>query len=478
MNGIIDNIIERPHKTNRVSLFKKNIRFSNIDLNNSFMQAIQKQMDKTHQESVSIEEEIKKGIVENTHFHYGITNSFDKYSELPDTQQNYEENQEWLYDNSKANKHYEINKHYEENNSLKRENNEKLDIYKRASHISKEEKIHQNDEQEIIEDQKNEKFNEKLDEKSIEQNNTNKNQKSIFDSEQKIQNAITKEDPAIIIDKNTKVSTNNEPSTVLNEKKAENEQINSKNLFLNKKEVNSSIIEDTYKIKSNNGNSNNHYNPNNYKGENQNNNNKNNSENKKFANLLSLNDTTNKNNSSSNIKSNVILNYENISNIKNKLDNVQKNLSFQKSFIGKEIQKETIEKLTALIQKSKILIKDNNNVSMTTKLHPRELGKMTISLVMQNGILNSRLIVENEVVHSIIENKMQSVMQELKDAGQNIGKLEVLIDSKQQDRNLKNSYFANDFSKQNQKFADDNKMKNENIDYNQENHINREVIYA
>ncbi|SHG92642.1 flagellar hook-length control protein FliK [Tepidibacter thalassicus] len=84
--------------------------------------------------------------------------------------------------------------------------------------------------------------------------------------------------------------------------------------------------------------------------------------------------------------------------------------------------------LEQIIKKSKLII-DKDNSSMEIKLEPEHLGKLTLKVVFERGILSAKFIAENDDVKTIIENNMDELKENLLEQGLNIQSLSVSVDS-------------------------------------------------
>jgi flagellar hook-length control protein FliK len=96
------------------------------------------------------------------------------------------------------------------------------------------------------------------------------------------------------------------------------------------------------------------------------------------------------------------------------------------------------ETLQELIDKAKISVRDNRNGSFTVRLNPQELGSVNVNLVMKNGVITGKFLVDNEDVKNILLNNIQELKNQLKDAGIEVGEFSVGVDSRHE-RNLSNN---------------------------------------
>ncbi len=87
--------------------------------------------------------------------------------------------------------------------------------------------------------------------------------------------------------------------------------------------------------------------------------------------------------------------------------------------------KEIIDQIT---KKSKLTINKDNTV-MEMKLEPESLGKLTLKVALERGILTAKFTAENDKVKEIIENNLEQLRNNLVAQGLNIESLSVSVDS-------------------------------------------------
>ncbi len=81
-----------------------------------------------------------------------------------------------------------------------------------------------------------------------------------------------------------------------------------------------------------------------------------------------------------------------------------------------------------ITKKSKIITnKDNSSIQM--QLEPEHLGKLTLKVVLERGILSAKFIAENDEVKTAIEENMEELKKNLSEQGINIQSLSVSVDS-------------------------------------------------
>ncbi|MCL1865172.1 MAG: flagellar hook-length control protein FliK [Spirochaetes bacterium] len=93
------------------------------------------------------------------------------------------------------------------------------------------------------------------------------------------------------------------------------------------------------------------------------------------------------------------------------------------------------ENLQEIIDKAKITVRDNRNGSFIVRLSPQELGNVNVNLIMKNGVITGKFLVDNEDVKNILLNNIQELKFQLNEAGIEVGEFSVGVDSRHE-RNL------------------------------------------
>jgi len=82
---------------------------------------------------------------------------------------------------------------------------------------------------------------------------------------------------------------------------------------------------------------------------------------------------------------------------------------------------------------NKIKVTDADNLkSIEIKLEPEQLGKLTLKVVMENGVLTAKLIAESEKVKAAIESNISELKDSMLEQGINITAVDVSVDSEAQ----------------------------------------------
>ena len=88
------------------------------------------------------------------------------------------------------------------------------------------------------------------------------------------------------------------------------------------------------------------------------------------------------------------------------------------------------ENLQEIIDKAKITVRDNRNGAFTVRLNPQELGNVNVNLILENGVITGKFLVDNEDVKNILLNNLQELKYQLEEAGIEVGEFSVGVDSR------------------------------------------------
>ncbi len=81
-----------------------------------------------------------------------------------------------------------------------------------------------------------------------------------------------------------------------------------------------------------------------------------------------------------------------------------------------------------ILKQAKIQVFKEGNAILTTVLNPKELGRITVTLILQDGVLNGKLVVGGESVLREVQIHVDRMLQDLRANGQQIGKISVEVD--------------------------------------------------
>jgi flagellar hook-length control protein FliK len=86
-------------------------------------------------------------------------------------------------------------------------------------------------------------------------------------------------------------------------------------------------------------------------------------------------------------------------------------------------------------------VTDNRNGNVTMRLNPESLGRVSINLGLENGVLHARFTVESEEAKSALQNNMNHLCDRLLAEGIALGSFDVNVDDRHQGFN--NRYAEN-----------------------------------
>jgi len=85
------------------------------------------------------------------------------------------------------------------------------------------------------------------------------------------------------------------------------------------------------------------------------------------------------------------------------------------------------ENLQEIIDKAKVTVRDGKNGTFTMKLNPQELGNVNVNLIMENGVITGKFLVDNEDVKSMLLNSLNDLKNQLEEAGISFGEFSVNV---------------------------------------------------
>jgi len=94
------------------------------------------------------------------------------------------------------------------------------------------------------------------------------------------------------------------------------------------------------------------------------------------------------------------------------------------------------ENFQEIIDKAKVTVRDSRNGTFTMKLNPQELGNINVNLIMENGVINGKFLVDNEDAKSLLLNNLDDLKNQLEQAGIAVGEFSVNVND-QRDKYLK-----------------------------------------
>lgn len=85
------------------------------------------------------------------------------------------------------------------------------------------------------------------------------------------------------------------------------------------------------------------------------------------------------------------------------------------------------QSLEDIMEKAKVTVKDNRNGSFAVKLFPKELGNVNVNLVLENGIVNGKFLVENNEAKNLLLENIESLKEQLLESGVSVGEFSVNV---------------------------------------------------
>lgn len=90
------------------------------------------------------------------------------------------------------------------------------------------------------------------------------------------------------------------------------------------------------------------------------------------------------------------------------------------------------ENLQEIIDKAKVSVRDSRNGTFTVKLNPKELGNVNVNLIMENGVITGKFMVDNEDVKSMLLNSLNELKMQMEKAGIAVGDFSVNVNDQRE----------------------------------------------
>ncbi|MDH5719218.1 MAG: flagellar hook-length control protein FliK [Spirochaetia bacterium] len=126
-------------------------------------------------------------------------------------------------------------------------------------------------------------------------------------------------------------------------------------------------------------------------------------------------------------------------NIKHTSNSSNAGFSFNSAFTGKSfsIQGDNAlfsrsslnHQIEAMFQRAKVQIKENGNANLSTTLYPKEMGKVSLKLFLNDGVLHGHLTVDNNAVQKEIALRLERVLDNLRNDGFEVSHFDVNVQS-------------------------------------------------
>ncbi len=85
------------------------------------------------------------------------------------------------------------------------------------------------------------------------------------------------------------------------------------------------------------------------------------------------------------------------------------------------------QSLQEIIDKAKISVRNSSNASFSVKLFPKELGSVNINLLMENGVVSGKFMVENDEARNLLLANLGVLREQLSEAGIEVGDFNVNV---------------------------------------------------
>lgn len=85
------------------------------------------------------------------------------------------------------------------------------------------------------------------------------------------------------------------------------------------------------------------------------------------------------------------------------------------------------QSLQEIIDRARVTVQDSRNGSFTVKLFPKELGSVNVNLVMENGVVNGRFLVDNNDAKTVLLSSIENLIDELQQSGVSVGEFSVNV---------------------------------------------------
>ena len=85
------------------------------------------------------------------------------------------------------------------------------------------------------------------------------------------------------------------------------------------------------------------------------------------------------------------------------------------------------QSLQEVIDRARITVRDSNNGTFTVKLFPKELGSVNVNLLMENGVVSGRFLVDNDEAKNQLLDNLATLKEGLAEAGISVGEFSVNV---------------------------------------------------
>ncbi len=85
------------------------------------------------------------------------------------------------------------------------------------------------------------------------------------------------------------------------------------------------------------------------------------------------------------------------------------------------------QQLQQIMQQAKMTVLNNQNGSISMKMHPDSLGNLNVNLGLEHGVLNGRFLVENTEARQMLMDHLAHLKQSLQEQGISVGEFQVNV---------------------------------------------------
>ncbi|HPJ42884.1 MAG TPA: flagellar hook-length control protein FliK [Spirochaetota bacterium] len=85
------------------------------------------------------------------------------------------------------------------------------------------------------------------------------------------------------------------------------------------------------------------------------------------------------------------------------------------------------QSLQEIIDKAKVSVKDSNNATFSVRLFPKDLGSVNVNLLMENGIVSGKFLVDSDEAKNLLMNNLGELKEQLAEAGIQVGEFNVNV---------------------------------------------------
>ena len=85
------------------------------------------------------------------------------------------------------------------------------------------------------------------------------------------------------------------------------------------------------------------------------------------------------------------------------------------------------QNLQQIIENARVVVKDRANGSFSIRLHPAELGRLTVQMGLYDGVIHGKFLVESTQARDLLLENLEQIHQQLRDAGIAVGDFQVSV---------------------------------------------------